>query len=137
MSGLGGAARVSGGVSAMSRARQCPVCFGDLEVRPVQPCFVCGAWPGEKPSKPEHHFTIRDDGTPITLCNFCWLEEVLSDQGDLKKRIKIRGERDLVVAPGRPAPGQDKFCPTCNCRLALLDVMARRLSSEELDAWRK
>jgi hypothetical protein len=88
-------------------------------------------------SKPEHHFTIREDGTPITLCNICWLEEVLSDQGDLKARVKIRGERDLVVAPDRTVPERDKFCPACNRRLALLEVMAHRLSDKELETWRK
>jgi hypothetical protein len=121
----------------MSRIQQCPVCFGDLEVRRVQPCFVCGAWPDVTPSKPEHHFTIRDDGTPITLCNICWLEDVLSDQGDLKARLKICGERDLVVAPDRMPPEWDKFCPACNCRLALLEAMAHRLSDEEMETWRK
>ena len=121
----------------MSRDQQCPVCFGALEVRHVQPCFVCGGWPEVKPSKPDHYFTIRDDGTPITLCNVCWLEEVLSNQGDLKKRLKIGGERDLVVAPERSAPDEDKVCPACNRRLALLEVMAHRLSDEELEAWRR
>src|SRR5882724_10434656 len=121
----------------MSRTQQCPVCFGELEVRRVQPCFVCGGWPGVEPSKPEHHFTIREDGTPITLCNICWLEEVLSDQGDLKERLKIKGERDLVVAHDRPPAEKDKFCRVCNRRLALLEVMAHRHSDEELQAWRR
>src|SRR5262245_16049158 len=121
----------------MSRLQQCPVCFGDLEVRKVQPCFVCGGWPDVKPSKPEHHFIIREDGTRITLCNICWLEEVLSDQGDLKARLKIRGERDLVVARSRTTPEKDKFCPACNRRVALLQVMAHRLSEDELESWRK
>lgn len=120
----------------MSRNQQCPVCFGELEVRRVQPCFVCGGWPGVKPSKPEHYFTIRDDGTRITLCNVCWLEEVLADQGDLKERLGIKSQHDLVVAPEQPTPEIDKFCPSCNCRLALLEVMARRLSEEELETWR-
>src|SRR5262245_39594902 len=118
----------------MSRNQQCPVCFGELEVRQVRPCFVCGGWPSAPPSKPEHYFTIRDDGTSIILCNICWLEEVLSNQGELKRRLKIRGQRDLVVAPERAVPDKDKFCPACNCRLALLEAMAHRHSEEELEA---
>ena len=66
-----------------------------------------------------------------------WLEEVLSHQGDLKERLKFRGERDLVVAPVRPTSSTDKFCPACNRRLALLEAMARRLSEEELETWRR
>ena len=121
----------------MSRMQQCPVCFGELEARRVEPCFVCGGWLNVEPSKPEHHFTIREDGTPITLCNICWLEEVLSEQGDLKERLKIKGHRDLVDLADRISPEWDKFCPACNRRLALLEVMARRLSDEDLETWRK
>ena len=73
----------------------------------------------------------------MTLCNLCWLEEILSDQGDLKKRLGITGEQDLVVAPGKPNPDMDKFCPACNRRLALLKVMAHRLSDKELSNWRR
>jgi hypothetical protein len=121
----------------MSRTQQCPVCFGDLEVRKVEPCIVCGGWPDIKPSKPEHRFKIRGDGTAIILCNLCWLEEVLSDQGDLKKRLRITGERDLVITPDLPAAPSDKFCPACNRRFALLEAMVHRLSNAELQAWRQ
>jgi hypothetical protein len=124
-------------VIAMSRAQQCPVCFDELEVRGVRPCFVCGGWADATQSEALQDFTIRDGGTPITLCNICWLEEVLSNQGDLKKRIKINGQPDLVVAPDRPAPDIDKVCAVCNRRLALLELMARRLSEEELETWRR
>jgi hypothetical protein len=116
---------------------QCPVCFEELEVRAVNPCFVCGGLPDVAPSKPDWHFKIREDGTPLTLCEICFLEEVLSNQGDLKERIRIKDQRDLVeVSPGS-TPKFDKFCPTCNQRLSLLNIMAHRLSDEELERWRK
>jgi hypothetical protein len=98
---------------------------------------MCGCWPEVTPSKPDRNFRIRDDGNSITLCNICWLEEVLSDQGDLKARLKIRGEQDLVVAPDHFHANTDKFCPACNRRLALLKVMASRLSEAELEKWRQ
>ena len=122
---------------AMSRYKQCPVCFGELAVRPVQPCFVCGGSSQIPPSKPDQHFTLRDDGTSLTLCTVCWIEEVLSDQGDLKNRIRIKSNRDLLVVPDKPTPLYDKFCPACNHRLALLEIMAHRLSDEELENWRR
>lgn len=121
----------------MTRLQQCPVCFGDLEVREVQACYVCGGWPDVRSSEQHRHFTIREDGNEIALCDFCWLEEVLSDQGDLKQRLRIKGEHDLVVAPDQPSPTTDKFCPACNRRLALLKIMAQRLSEDELEGWRK
>jgi hypothetical protein len=86
---------------------------------------------------PLHHFIIRTDKIPLTLCNICWLEDILSDQGDLKERIKIKGERDLAAASDQPAPPSDKFCPACNCRLALLEIMSLRLSDDELERWRR
>jgi hypothetical protein len=98
---------------------------------------VCGAWPDVKPGDPIRHFKIRDNDTLLTLCNVCWLEEVLSDQGDLKDRLKIGGEQDLVTAPERPQPETDKFCPACNRRLALLKTMAHRLTEKELESWRE
>lgn len=121
----------------MARPQQCPVCFCDLEVREVEPCYVCGGWPNVVSSKPDRWFTIRDDGSPITLCNICWLEGVLSDQGDLKQRLKIKGDHDLVFTSDQPSPKKDKFCPACNRRLALLNIMAHRLSEDELEHWRK
>src|SRR5690348_16755279 len=101
----------------MNRAQQCPVCFGDLEVREVQPCYVCGGWADAPASKPARYFVLRDSGAPLTLCNICWLEEVLADQGDLKKRLGITGDNDLAITAEQPTPKIDKFCPTCNRRL--------------------
>ena len=112
------------------------MCFGDLEVRLVRPCFICGGWPDATSSKPEHHFTIREDGTEITLCHGCWIEEIVADQGDLKERLKIDGEHDVIYVDDRSAPDYDKFCPACDRRLALLKAMASRLSDEELETWR-
>ncbi|HEX9048374.1 MAG TPA: hypothetical protein VF988_15210 [Verrucomicrobiae bacterium] len=65
------------------------------------------------------------------------MEEVLSDQGDLKQRLKIKGDHDLIVTSDQPSPKKDKFCPKCNRRLALLKIMAQRLSEDELEDWRK
>lgn len=121
----------------MARPQQCPVCFCELEVREIEPCYVCGGWPNIPPSKPYRHFVIRDDGSPITLCNICWLEELLGDQGDIKQRLKIKDEYDLVVVSDPPSPKADKYCPACNRRLALLKIMAHRLSDRELEPWRK
>jgi hypothetical protein len=99
---------------------------------------VCGGWHGIEPSKPEHHFILRDDGAELTLCNICWLEQVLSDQGDLKKRLRIIDQRDLIVSASEPtAPKVDKFCTACNARLALLEIIGRRLSETELERWRQ
>jgi len=123
-------------VGAKRRMQRCPVCFGELEVREVNPCFVCGGWPAVPPSKPEHHFLLRDTRARITLCHFCWLEEVLSDQGDLKARLKIKSELDLVDTADAPTQEIDKFCTTCNRRFALLKAMAGALTEQELECWR-
>jgi hypothetical protein len=114
----------------MSRTEQCPVCFGPLEVRPVQPCYVCGGWTGLEATKPDHYFVIRDDGASLVLCHSCWLDEIVCDQGDLKEQLRISGENDLIVVSERSASNKDKFCHDCERRLALLKLIVRRQDAE-------
>ena len=119
----------------MKFAPQCPICFCSLELRTVQPCYVCGGW-GVK-ARETLNFTIRDDGLSITLCNLCLLEDVMGDQGDVKERLKIGSDRDLVQTWERSNAERDWFCPDCNQRLALLNAMIHRLSEAELEEWRR
>ena len=51
--------------------------------------------------------------------------------------IAIFTGADLAAASDQPAPPSDKFCPACNCRLALLEIMSLRLSDDELERWRR
>jgi hypothetical protein len=102
-----------------------------LEARDVTPCFVCGGW---------HETVTRFDpaaaftefrlpgGQALALCQSCELEEFMVPGG--WGYWLAPGERLPVNALQRvrslPAPrlGRDKFCPTCNLRLAFLEVIA-------------
>lgn len=110
---------------------QCPICYTPLEVRDVPPCYICGGW-SEAVSRldPTAMFTeLRlPSGRSLVLCRGCQLEEFM-----------VPGGWGYRLAPGEKLPvnalqwvraievphlGQDKFCPTCNIRLAFAEVIA-------------
>jgi hypothetical protein len=115
----------------VGRQSQCPVCFSALEVRDVTPCQVCGGWP-ESVSRFDPSATFAEFRLPggrlVVLCRGCELEEFM-----------VRGGWGFRLAPGEKLPvnalqrvrlvaapqvGHDKFCPSCNLRLAFLDIIA-------------
>ena len=112
----------------------CPICCEELEVREVTPCFVCGAW-DSKLNTEIHNFEIRETGEQLCLCNICWLEKILSNQGDLKERLQITSNEDLRSARSIEHQTKDKYCPSCRTRLALLKLMVARLGPDGLAQW--
>lgn len=113
---------------------QCPVCFSLLEVCDVTPCYVCGGWPDSvvrfDPSEAFTEFRLATGRPipPIVLCRACELEEFMVP-GGWGYRL-APGEKLPVNALQRvrlvehPQLGRDKFCPTCNLRLAFAEVVA-------------
>jgi hypothetical protein len=120
----------------MTQVNNCPICHSRLEVRDISPCYVCGGWHGIEPKKPYHEMCFSD-GSKLTLCHICWLEDFLSDQGDLKERLKIHDRSELSICPDREHPVKDKFCTKCNQRFAMLKLMVHRLTLEEIEFWRQ
>jgi hypothetical protein len=109
---------------------QCPVCFTPLEVRDVTPCFICGGWPAFvarfDPASEFTEFRLPTNQL-IVLCRSCQLEEFM-----------VPGGWGYRLAPGEKFPvnvlrwvrevaeprlARDKFCPTCNTRLAFIEVI--------------
>ncbi len=110
---------------------QCPVCYAQLEVRDVAPCFICGGWP-ESVARfdPAAHFTEfrLPDGRTIVLCRGCELEEFMVTGGwgfrlVPGEKVPINGLQCVASVP-EPRISRDKFCPSCNLRLAFLEVVA-------------
>src|SRR5262245_7690604 len=110
---------------------QCPFCYSPLEVRDVTPCFVCGGGPESvaqfDPSAEFTEFRLPD-GRPLVLCRGCELEEFMvpggwgyrllpSEKLPVNALQRVRGIES-------PKVGRDKFCPSCNLRLAFLSVVA-------------
>jgi hypothetical protein len=113
------------------RNSQCPICFTPLEVRDTTPCYCCGAWPESisrlNSSMPFTEYRLPA-GAPIVLCGTCVLEEFMALGGWGFQIIPDKNYPADRLTPVRvianPGIGQDKFCPTCNQRLALLKIIA-------------
>ena len=112
---------------------QCSKCYGDLEVRETSPCFVCGCWLGEEELQKaisRNNFAIYglENGTEITLCKLCHLEEVLSNLEGLLDELGIRKEEAEAgirfLDHAEAIITKDKYCAECNQRLSLLKVIA-------------
>jgi hypothetical protein len=113
----------------------CPKCYSNLEVRDVGPCYVCGGWDGVADKFDpdyEHNEYELDSGETIILCKGCWLEEMLALQGELVSDLKLPLNRGcasgyrIARSVSQPQVTKDKYCPSCNKRLALLKVMVHR-----------
>lgn len=120
------------------RPSQCPVCYATLEVREVAPCFICGGWPeavARFDSAAEFHEWRLPAGQPIVLCRACELEEFMVPGGwgyrlisDEKRPINALRS---ILAVAKPQLVRDKFCPSCNLRLAFLDLLVvNKLTAE-------
>lgn len=109
---------------------QCPVCFTPLEVRDVTPCFICGGL-SESVARFDASATYTEFRLPgsqtILLCRGCELVEFMVP-GGWGYRL-IPGEKlpinplQRVQSLAAPRIGRDKFCPSCNFRLAFLGTV--------------
>ncbi len=110
---------------------QCPICFGLLGAREVTPCFICGGWPESvasfDPSANYREFRLPDDQL-IVLCSSCELEEFMVPNGWGYKLVSGYKLPVNALQPVRllqdPQVGRDKFCPSCNLRLAFLRLVS-------------
>ena len=110
---------------------QCPVCFTTLEIRDVTPCFVCGGWPCIAESfnaEMVFHEWRLPSGKLLVLCPNCELEEFMVPGGwgnrlGLKTRLPITA---LTPMPNEVPQSmtKGKFCPQCNLRLPLLEIVS-------------
>jgi len=117
---------------------QCPKCAHDLEVRHTSPCFVCGAWYSEDELEKiieNSDFKIYGllNGSEIALCTFCYLEDVLSNLGDLLEELKIRKEEASTCVrylnDAEALITKDKYCVECEKRLSLLKVIVKQVDT--------
>jgi hypothetical protein len=109
---------------------QCPVCYSPLETHDVTPCFVCGGWAESvarfDPAAPFTEFRLPSDHA-VVLCRACELEEFMVPGGwgcELApgEKLPVNALRRVRTFE-RPQVGRDKFCPTCNLRLAFAKVI--------------
>jgi hypothetical protein len=112
------------------RRLYCPVCYSLLEVCEVTPCVICGSWPESvakfEPSAKFTEFRLAA-GKPFVLCQGCELEEFMVPGGwgyRLVPDEKLpHNALQWVKNVESPQLGQDKRCPSCQLRLAFLEVV--------------
>ena len=106
---------------------QCPLCHTQLVPRKVAPCHVCGHDANELDHlvRGRHAYTTYRylGDLEITLCDHCIVDLSSFDP----KWFGLRSRRDLgpdrfslLEALRDPQPAMDKYCPSCNARLAFL-----------------
>ena len=111
---------------------QCPICFGELEVRDCAPCDNCG-WniPTEIDhlNQKLHTYTTYEiyQGLRLTLCNFCAVDfgSHISEYFGFKNGERIGfGDFNFVTLIEDPKALKDKFCLECSARLKFLNFVA-------------
>jgi len=113
----------------------CPLCYSELEVREVAPCYDCGDDPAELVELAEGQHTYDEVevlGARAVLCNFCQADFSSYDPTYFGRPLGAPVGRDmqLVRRISEPRASVDKFCPQCRRRLAFLRfVQAARASA--------
>jgi hypothetical protein len=114
----------------MFHARQCPVCFGPLEIREVAPCAECGHDLQElvhlREGKHTYQLMRVLDGLEIVLCNFCMVDFGSRNPSffGLARGTQIGYETMQFVRDVDATQGYDRYCPECGYRLAFLRLVA-------------
>ena len=117
---------------------QCPTCYSDLEVRETSPCYVCGCCLDAEDLQraiAKDNFSVYglENGTELTLCKICHLEEVISNLGGLLDELGIRKEEAEAsvrfLGHAEASVTKDKYCTECAQRLSLLRVIANAAKS--------
>lgn len=109
----------------------CPICFAELDVRDVAPCFDCGGDPPELAHLAAGKHTYMEVlalGIPIVVCSLCLVDFSSYDPAFFNRPARTKlglGEFVEVRAITNPSQGKDKFCPVCRRRLAFLKFVAK------------
>ena len=109
----------------------CPICFAEMDVRDVAPCFDCGGDPTELDhlAAGKHSYTeVLAFGIPIAVCDFCLVDFSSYDPTFFNRPREAKlglGEFVEVREITNPSRGKDKFCPVCERRLAFLSFLSR------------
>ncbi len=119
----------------MDKFTHCPLCYEELLVVETTPCISCGSSKTSlKILKQDIEENFSHDSInysiyrafekfEVMLCNICTLDftSVASEFFRFKKEKTINpSDFQFLKIIKNPAIGKDKFCPSCNMRLAYL-----------------
>lgn len=110
------------------RPEQCPLCYGELEVRLCAPCDECGS---DVPTELEHMQAGRHtyttysiyQGLRLTLCGFCTVDfgSHVPEYFGFRQGERLQFDSfEYVARLDQPTAVLDKVCPSCNQRLKFL-----------------
>ena len=108
----------------------CPICFTPLDTVDVAPCHDCGHLPEELDHFSKGLHTYADvevfDGLSLVLCNFCQVDFRSYDLAYFGENARLSTDylKGLVRLEGLSI-SKDKFCSSCNHRLAFLEFVAK------------
>lgn len=110
---------------------QCPICFGELEIREVAPCMDCGHLPEELEHLQEGKHTYDEleivAGLRLVLCDLCQVDFGSYDPAYFglpsKHRLTFQNMRAIRNVQN-PSVGKDLYCQNCGKRLAFLKFVA-------------
>jgi hypothetical protein len=104
-------------------------------VREVAPCYDCGHDPKELDDLRAGIHLYREYelfGFPIVLCNFCDVDFCSYDPTYIgRPRVPNYYSQMIFRRDIEPTISRDKFCPTCNRRLAFLRFLAHARSQSD------
>ena len=119
---------------------QCPLCGEELLVKEVTPCIECGALEDRVQVLKQDiaegfvHDSITYseyrifESIEASFCDFCVLDFGSYDPTyfGLPKGTKIGYEKmQFLKSIEKPSVGKDKYCPSCNRRLAFIRFLLR------------
>jgi hypothetical protein len=108
--------------------KQCPLCYTFLELRKVGPCYICVGDEELIPKREDFFTEFRlPNGQLIVLCRRCQLEEFMVRGGwgyrlIQNEKLPINGLHEVCNSISYSI-GEDKYCPSCNFRLAFLKIV--------------
>ena len=108
----------------------CPICYAELEVREVAPCWDCGHDAKELQDLAAGRHTYSEVlafGVPLVVCNFCEVDFTSYDSDYFNRPLGTKqglGEFVFIREIADPAPAEDKYCPACSRRLSFLKFLA-------------
>jgi hypothetical protein len=118
----------------------CPICFGPLVSRDVAPCMDCGHLPEEINHFREgkHTYDVMEivDGLRLVLCDFCQVDFGSYDPEffGLPRNHPLGYETMRFVRRlNEPSLGHDKYCTSCDRRLAFLKFVTTVRERREND----
>ena len=112
----------------MVSMNNCPICYTELIVKEVTPCYECGGFESELDHFKEHTYKEYRSyfDNELVLCNFCEVDfsSINPTYFGFSKFKKIGlSDFEFIREVKNKGLVKDKYCPECNHILKFLKVV--------------